>query len=324
MVNFKLPYIVYPIVIGIAAGYLISVIAGSAFMAPKPLPVPRIKKVEKDNLDVNKTAEDIIAKNIFLLDVMPVPAANNAGAEIGEDGKPIVTKDGAPLNPPPPFKAALIGIIYDEVNHAGIATINLDNSTLSISLGKTKEGITLVDLSFSFATIEKDKKRYSIVIDNGAVVQSIPKKQASNTGVKVQDSGTNINITVPRDELKNDLKDINKVLQSARVATFYEDGNFVGYRVAMLKPESPLLKLGLKVGDVITRINGSELTNPAALFNMFSQVDDISALNVDMLRNNEKKSLFVEIRWKRNYFYYNSFLQYFLPAAVMLSKTIMR
>lgn len=300
MVNFKLPYIVYPIVIGIAAGYLISVIAGSAFMAPKPLPVPRIKKVEKDNLDVNKAAEDIIAKNIFLLDVTPAPVATADGnVEVSEDGKPIVTKDGAPLNPPPPFKAALIGIIYDEVNHTGIATINLDNNTISITLGKTKEGITLVDLSFSFATIEKDKKKYSIVIDNGAVVQSIPKKetaQVANTNVKIQDSGSNINITVPRDELKNDLKDINKVLQSARVATFYEDGNFVGYRVAMLKPESPLLKLGLKVGDVITRINGSELTNPAALFNMFSQVDDISALNVDMLRNNEKKSLFVEIR----------------------------
>lgn len=299
MVNFKLPYIVYPVIIGIAAGYLISVITGSAFMAPKPLPVPRIKKVEKDNLDVNKAAADIIAKNIFLLDVTPAPIISNAGVESGDDGKPIVTKDGAPLNPPPPFKAALIGIIYDEVNHTGIATINLDNSTVSISLGKTKEGITLVDLSFNFATIEKDKKRYSIVIDNGAVVQSMPKKQAeqaANTGVKVQDSGTNVNITVPRDELKNDLKDVNKVLQSARVATFYENGNFVGYRVAMLKPESPLLKLGLKVGDVITRINGSELTNPAALFNMFSQVDDISALNVDMLRNNEKKSLFVEIR----------------------------
>lgn len=299
MVNFKLPYIVYPVIIGIASGYLTSVITESAFMTPKPLPVPRIKKVEKDNLDVNKAAADIIAKNIFLLDVTPAPIISNAGLESGDDGKPIVTKDGAPLNPPPPFKAALIGIIYDEVNHTGIATINLDNSTVSISLGKTKEGITLVDLSFNFATIEKDKKRYSIVIDNGAVVQSMPKKQAeqaANTGVKVQDSGTNVNITVPRDELKNDLKDVNKVLQSARVATFYEDGNFVGYRVAMLKPESPLLKLGLKVGDVITRINGSELTNPAALFNMFSQVDDISALNVDMLRNNEKKSLFVEIR----------------------------
>ncbi len=298
MVNFKLPYLVYPIVIGIAAGYLISVITGSVFMAPKPLPVPRVKKVEKEKLDVNKTAEDIISKNIFILDVAPAAEIQSAAGE-NADGSPVVTKDGAPLNPPPPFKAVLVGIIYDEVNHSGIATINVDNGTLSISLGKTKEGITLVDLSYSFATIEKDKKRYSIIIDNGGVVQaktSSQPAQTANSGVKIQDTGTNINITVPRDELKNDLKDINKVLQSARVATFYEEGNFVGYRVAMLKPESPLLKLGLKVGDVITRINGSELTNPAALFNMFSQVDDISALNVDMLRNNEKKSLFVEIR----------------------------
>ena len=135
-------------------------------MAPKPLPVPRIKKVEKDNLDVNKALEDIIAKNIFLLDVTPAPVAAVGSVDVDSDGKPIVTKDGAPLNPPPPFKAALIGIIYDEVNHAGIATINLDNNTVSISLGKTKEGITLVDLSFSFATIEKDKKKYSIVLLN--------------------------------------------------------------------------------------------------------------------------------------------------------------
>lgn len=298
MVNFKLPYLVYPIVIGISAGYLISAIAESVFMSPKPLPVPRIKKIEKGSFDVHKAAEDIIAKNIFILDTAPTAVANSAGSS--NDGEPLITKDGAPLNPPPPFKAVLIGIIYNEVNHTGIATITLDNNTISLALGKTKEGITLVDLSFSFATIEKDKKRYSLVIDNGGVVQSMAQKQPSqqtlSTNVKIHDSGTNINITVPRDELKNDLKDINKVLQSARVATFYEEGNFMGYRVAMLKPESPLLKLGLKVGDVITRINGSELTNPAALFNMFSQIDDISALNVDMLRNNEKKSLFVEIR----------------------------
>ena len=172
-----------------------------------------------------------------------------------------------------------------------IIIIILATVTINMALGDNG----LINL----ARQTKNEAEDSIIIDNGGIVQaktSSQPVQTANTGVKVQDTGTNINITVPRDELKNDLKDINKVLQSARVATFYEEGNFVGYRVAMLKPESPLLKLGLKVGDVITRINGSELTNPAALFNMFSQVDDISALNVDMLRNNEKKSLFVEIR----------------------------
>lgn len=298
MVNFKLPYLVYPIVIGIAFGYLVSAITSSIYTAPKPLPVPRVKKVEKQQIDYSKTASDVINKNIFMLDMTPKLTASN---QIGDNGSVALSPSGAPLNPTPPFNAKLIGVIYDEANNAGIATIVLDSGTTSISLGSEKEGIKLIELSYSFANIEKDGKVYSIVIDNGAVVQSIPAPQApmasmQNTGVKIQDTGANINITVPRDELKNDLKDINQVLQSARVATFYEDGQFVGYRVAMLKPESPLLKLGLQVGDIITRINGSELTNPAALFNMFSQVDDISALNVDMLRNKEKKSLFVEIR----------------------------
>lgn len=298
MVNFKLPYLVYPIVIGIACGYLVSAITSSIYTAPKPLPVPRVKKVEKQQIDYNKTASDIIDKNVFMLDITP---RLTAASQTGDNGSMVLNSSGAPLNPAPPFNAKLIGVIFDEVNNTGIATIVLDSGTISISLGGEKEGIKLIELSYSFANIAKDGKIYSIVIDNGAVVQSIPAPQtpmasAQNTGVKIQDTGANINITVPRDELKNDLKDINQVLQSARVATFYEDGQFVGYRVAMLKPESPLLKLGLQVGDIITRINGSELTNPAALFNMFSQVDDISALNVDMLRNKEKKSLFVEIR----------------------------
>lgn len=299
MVNFKLPYLIYPIVLGIAFGYLVSTIASSIYTSPKPLPVPRVKKVAKEQIDYNSAAANIINKNIFLLDTTP-KAQNITGSSVEAAGENL-SSTGAPLNPAPPFNASLIGIIYDEVNNTGIATINLDSGTVSISLGGEKEGIKLVELQYSFANISKDGKMYSLVIDNGAKVESMAvsdfKKPSSiETGVKIQDTGTNINITVPRDELKNDLKDINMVLQSARVATFYEDGQFVGYRVAMLKPESPLLKLGLQVGDIITRINGSELTNPAALFNMFSQVDDISALNVDMLRNKEKKSLFVEIR----------------------------
>ena len=299
MVNFKIPYLIYPIVLGIVFGYLVSTIASSIYTSPKPLPVPRVKKVAKEQIDYNSAAANIVNKNIFLLDTTP-KAQNITGSSVEAVGENL-SSTGAPLNPAPPFNASLIGIIYDEVNNTGIATINLDSGTVSISLGGEKEGIKLVELQYSFANISKDGKMYSLVIDNGAKVGSmevsnVKKPSSIETGVKIQDTGTNINVTVPRDELKNDLKDINMVLQSARVATFYEDGQFVGYRVAMLKPESPLLKLGLQVGDIITRINGSELTNPAALFNMFSQVDDISALNVDMLRNKEKKSLFVEIR----------------------------
>lgn len=307
MVNFRLPYLFYPAIIGIALGYLVSTIASSIFTAPKPLPVPRVKKVEQEQIDFEKVSSEVISKNIFSLDLTPQEQqmqqqAGVAGGVVNADGTPVVsTPEGVPLNPPPPFKASLVGVVYDEVNNTGIGTIVLDNDTYSIAIGKEKGGITLVELNYSFANISKDGKMYSLIIDNGAKIDIKPaapenNQVAANTGVKINDTGTNINITVPRAELKNDLKDINKVLQSARVATYFEEGNFIGYRVAMLKPDSPLLKLGLQVGDIITRINGSELTNPGALLNMFSQVDEMSALNVDMLRNKEKKSLFVEIR----------------------------
>ena len=65
MTKFKVPYLLYPIIIGVATGYLVSAISGSIFIAPKPLPVPRIKKVEKENINYDKAAEDIINKNIL-------------------------------------------------------------------------------------------------------------------------------------------------------------------------------------------------------------------------------------------------------------------
>ena len=241
MVNFKLPYLLYPAVIGVALGYLVSTIASSVFTAPKPLPIPRVKKVEKEQIDYNKTASDIISKNIFMLDMTPQAQANSSTGGAGETA--VSTPDGTPLNPAPPFNATLIGIIYDEINNTGIATIMLDSGTVSISLGHEKEGIKLVELNYGFANIVKDGKTYSLVIDNGArveVTHTAPANQSAGlqTGVKIQDTGSNINITVPRDELKNDLKDINQVLQSARVATYYEEGQLVNghkHNIAMLE-----------------------------------------------------------------------------------------
>ena len=79
------------------------------------------------------------------------------------------------------------------------------------------------------------------------------------------------------------------------ITPFYDNGVFAGYKVARLKPDSPLRKLGLEVGDVLTRMNGSDI-KPQMLFEMLSQLDDVSAINIDMIRHNEKKSVFVEIQ----------------------------
>lgn len=295
MNDFKVPYIVYPIVLGVAAGWLISSIAGAAFITPKPLPVPKVKKAVKDSVSADDRMKSVTEANVFALALNPAGISGAASAEVSSSSDETIYDDGAAASPPP-FKASLIGLIFDEADKRGIAVITLENATVSIALGKEKEGVKLAGLTHNSATIEKDGKKYSLIMESAALTQNSSKEQGGGSGVKVSDSGSNINITVPRAELQNELKDLNKILQSALISPFYKEGNFTGYRVAKMKSDSPLRKLGLSVGDVITRINGSEIKSPEILFGIFSQIDDISAINVDMLRNNEKKSVFVEIQ----------------------------
>ena len=49
--------------------------------------------------------------------------------------------------------------------------------------------------------------------------------------------------------------------------------------------------IGLKNGDVIQRINGSDLSDPAKALALLTQLRSEGNLNVDILRNKENKTL---------------------------------
>lgn len=307
MNNFKIPYYIYAIFFGALLGWLVVSVIGNSFISPKPAPQPKAKVIEKKNVPIDSMVTNIIDKNVFYLDLSTGNAKETLDNGTLIDNSTLAGADGKKIEGAPPFTAELLGIIFDEEKKDGIATIKLDSGTISLSLGKTKDNITLVDIAQTFVTISKDKNRYSLILEkdvpeqvkqlqNSAPQDAEGKVAVEGSGVRINDTGSNINITVPRNELKSDLKDLNKLLESALISPFYKDDKFQGYRVAKIKEHSPLKKLGLQINDVITRINGSEISNPAVLFQMLSKIDDISAITVDMIRNDEKKSVFVEIR----------------------------
>ncbi len=296
MNNFKIHYLVYVVVIGLAFGWLIATIIGANIASPKP--TPTVKKVEADDrIPLGTLARNAIDSNIFSLgrstDVGAVSSTNsgaNAGDSTGADN--LSSFDA----PPPPFSAALLGIFQRGLKNSGYAIIQLDNGTIVLHTGETKNNLTLLSLDVTSALVERDNRKYSLVLAGSLATASKGNngKQPTTTTAPVT-QGSNINVTLARNDIKDELKDLNKVLQSALVSPFYKDGEYLGYRVARMKAESPLAKLGLKQGDVITRINGSELKSPEPLFGMLGQIDEISAISIDMIRENEKKSIFVEI-----------------------------
>lgn len=284
--KFKIPKFIYPILFGLVAGWLVSTVTGSLLVAPKPTPVPHtVAKSEVKRLN-DRDVEEIANKNIFNLKLL---SGENIPSEDIQDDNSSDTKQ----YDKPPFKATLIGLFYDEKKNKGIAIINLDSETVAVSIGKEKSGIKLLSIAGRYANIEKNNKKYSLTLAQG---EKVAGSSVVAKATPTQDSGSNINVNVSKDELKEELKDLNKILQSAAITPFYENGAFVGYRFVSIKPNSPILKLGLKVGDIITRIDGNDLTSPEPLFNMLTKIDDIHAVNIDMMRSQQKKTLFLDVK----------------------------
>lgn len=276
MINAKISYMFYPIILGLVFGWLFSTVVSGKFLAPKPLPTPKTKS-ETVRIKPMDLANNIITKNSFELAISPAP---------------IISADGVPQSTP--FNGKLIGLIQNAKNHTGIAIINVEGQTVSIKSGIDKDGIKLVSIDNITALIEKNNRQYSLILEGGE--NKTPGNQMTLSSSLAQTAGSNLNIAIKKDEVRNELKDTTKVLQSALASPVSENGIFQGYRMVKVNDDSPLKKLGLMQGDIITRINGNDLKNPAELFALFNQIDDISAISIDMIRNNDKKTLFVELQ----------------------------
>lgn len=302
MNNIKIPYLIYPVILGLMAGWLASAAVGGVFARPRPLPAVKVRQAARP-VSAPQLTETVIADNIFALELSPAPA----GAAYGPGGT-VYSPDGTPVSggqpgvgapPAPPFTARLLGVLKDSEGENSIAIVNTDNGTASIRLGGEKNGLKVASLDDFSAVVEKEGRKYTLILEKGESVLPAPgAKPAEKDAPKAdaRQTGTNINIGLKRDEVRTELKDLNKILQSALVSPFYKEGEFQGYRVTRLRDDSPLRRLGLQPGDTITRINGNELKSPEPLFNMLSQIDDISAISIDMIRDTEKKTIFVEIQ----------------------------
>ncbi len=97
-------------------------------------------------------------------------------------------------------------------------------------------------------------------------------------------------------EVENALNNINQLMTQLRVVPNFKDGKTNGFKVFAIKPKSIFSKIGLKNGDVIQRINDSDITSPDKAFQAFNQLRNEKSLSVEILRRGSKKSLSYEIR----------------------------
>jgi len=102
-------------------------------------------------------------------------------------------------------------------------------------------------------------------------------------------------ITVNKSIL-NKIGDINYLFKQINIIPAFKNGKAFGYRINYIAPNSVLNKIGLKVGDIIVSINGEPTTSPDKIMNLYSQIKEMTSVNLDIIRNGTKKTLFIVIK----------------------------
>ncbi len=200
----------------------------------------------------------------------------------------------------PPLNARLIGTVL--ADSGGFAIIE-DGQTRRQDLYRLNEVVLrdakLVGIERNRVRLERGGKTEVLelaFVDRAAGPILPPVAAPANpTAPGVTERGENT-FVVDQGELNNAFENMNQLLTQARMVPYFSAGKADGFRIFAIRPNSLFEKIGLRDGDVLQRINGNELADPARAFELFDRLRSEKQISVDLVRNGAKQTLSYEIR----------------------------
>ncbi len=118
--------------------------------------------------------------------------------------------------------------------------------------------------------------------------------------VSVSKSGSNgaanRRLVLDRREIKEKLSNLPQLMTRAQMAPAYNNGVLQGYMLIAIAPGSFFEKLGLRKHDILTRINGMEIKDPARLAQVMGQLKYENTIALDMIRTGKPLTMEYFIR----------------------------
>jgi general secretion pathway protein C len=260
--------------------------------APKPPPAPASTTV------YSKQVEEILNRNIFCSGCPPI-----LGHE--EPGKPVVPqlqKTSMPLK--------LLAVMYaptDPKWSMAIIRDNDDKSSGPFGVGsKVREAtIDQIDETRVYFDFGGGRREYLELLDTPAAAPNAPVAAKPDTGPKdplaealqkgIKKTGAN-SYEVQHATLDSLLGNMAALSKAARIVPEMKDGKSAGFRLLSIKPDGPFGVIGLQNGDIISAINGLEMTSPDKALEVYTKLKTANHLSVGLERNGQKVTMDYNIR----------------------------
>jgi general secretion pathway protein C len=91
-----------------------------------------------------------------------------------------------------------------------------------------------------------------------------------------------------RSTLESVLGNMALLSRSARIVPEMKDGKAAGFRLFAVRPDGPFAMIGMQNGDIISSINGLEITSPEKALEVYAKLKSASHLSLGMERNSQQ------------------------------------
>ncbi len=226
------------------------------------------------------------------------------------------TKPEEAKPPPAPVKTQLKlklwGVALHHGDRASYAIIE-DQNTHKQDLYRIGDSVagaaTLVSIEWDKVTLERDgQKEFLDLIPSAG---PLPPGMASSApvplphpvvsgpgspgGAGIQQLGDH-QYAIDRAEVDSALENMNQLFTQIRAVPHFEGGQSTGFRLFAIRQDSLFDRIGLKNGDIISRINGQDLNDPARALAIFQELRNEREITVEVTRNKEPLTLGYQLR----------------------------
>lgn len=117
----------------------------------------------------------------------------------------------------------------------------------------------------------------------------------SSSGDKETASAEGGRVTIDQKDVDEALQNLDKLYSEVKIVPNYKDGKPSGMKVLSIKPGSLASKLGIRRGDILSRVNGQDLDMKRGM-ELFSSMKDSKNFSLDVERGGKNQTLEYEIR----------------------------
>ncbi|HSD26504.1 MAG TPA: type II secretion system protein N [Vicinamibacteria bacterium] len=202
--------------------------------------------------------------------------------------------------PAAPRDLSVVGVVVGTTPDRSSAILTSGGRTRVVAVGETAFGGRLVSVGADAVTLEFGGERVELRLPAAAAAPSPaapgPRPLVLPPGAPPEDPETPAR-EMSRVEVQRRLgEEIPRILAETAVAPVMEEGRVVGVQITRLPEGSLLTDAGLRAGDVLTRINGTDIDGMATLIGLWPRLQSATELRATVLRNGQPFSLLVSLR----------------------------